>query len=525
MRYKPVVLLILDGWGVARPARGNAITQAKTPVTDSLIASFPHGVLSSMGGSVGLPWKEMGNSEVGHLAMGTGRVLFQDLMRINNAIESGSLEHNKVLETAFKQVKELDSNLHLWGLASDGGVHGHITHLLAILGLAKKYKIKQAFLHLVLDGRDTARDNGIDFIKTVEEEIARIGFGRIATVIGRFWAMDRDNHWQRTKKAYDLMVSDQAEITTDQLNLKNCIKEKYQLGIYDEEMPPISVNNGESKIKYNDVIILTNFRADRARQITKAFSLPTFTKFERKNNPKNFLVATMTTYDEFLPVEVIFSQEKVDNSLAKLISKAGLKQLHIGETEKYAHITYFFDGYKENPLPGEEYALVKSVDEDCQNQPEMGAYSITNKVERVISQNRYDFILVNFANADMVGHTGDLKATIKAVEVVDECIGRIIKASLSINGVVIVTADHGNAEEMINPNTGEVVKSHTTNPVPIWLVGQDFRCVALSNTDLYSANQTPVGILADVAATVLDLLDVPADEKMEGRSLVDLLKC
>ncbi len=520
---KPVVLVVLDGWGVAQDYAGNAITQANTPVMDSLIEEYPATTLQASGEAVGLPWGEAGNSEVGHLSLGLGRVFYQDLPRINRSINDGSFFEHKILLKAVEKIKKYDSALHIMGLSSDGGVHASIEHLYFLLQFAQRNNLKKVYLHLILDGRDTAMDAGARFVQDVQNKIKDYGVGKIATISGRFYAMDRNNNWDRTEKAYLALTEGQGNQGSDPLEL---VLSSYKKKIYDEEFVPavITNNNKVSVVQDNDVFVFFNYRPDRARQITKAFVLKDFDKFNRKKYLKNLTFITFTEYEKDLPVEVLFPPEKIKNTLGEILSQNNLRQLRIAETEKYAHVTYFFNGGIEKELKGEDHILIPSpMVDNYADTPEMSALEITKTLLEKIDENIYDFILVNFANADMIGHTGNIKAAVIGVETVDECLGRIVKKVLKYDGLVLITADHGNAEIMFNMQSGQIDKEHTSNPVPFILVGNDYRGKNFEwqktpVSDLSLIN--PQGILPDVAPTILKILNIKKPKEMTGFSII-----
>jgi len=524
LKKRPVVLVILDGWGVAPPSRANAISQAKTPVMDKLISTYPTMTLQASGESVGLPWGEMGNSEVGHMNIGAGKIIYQDLPRINKAIIDKTFYKNKVLLEAVKKVKENNSKFHLMGLVSTGGVHSSLDHLFALLEFCQMEKLKNVYLHCFLDGRDTPRNSGENFITKLEAKIKELGVGKIASLSGRYYAMDRDNRWERIKKAYLAITKGESEQKfTDPLE---AIKKSYQNNIFDEEFIPtvITDKNGKplAKVENGDSVVFFNFRADRARQLTKAFVLPGFSKFERGEYLKDVYFVTMTEYEKNLPVFVAFPPEEVKNPLAKVIADYHLKQLHIAETEKYAHVTFFINGEREEAFPGEDRILVPSPSVSSYDQkPEMSCRKITERLISEINTGKYDFCVVNYANADMVGHTGVFPAIIKAIEAVDECLGQLVAAVLDIDGALVITADHGNAEEKIDLQTGFIIKEHSTNPVPLIIVAKEWEnhptALALGN-DLSSL--TPIGLLSDVAPTVLALMGLEKPKEMTGQNLL-----
>ena len=523
-RPKPVILIVLDGWGIAQASAGNAISQASTPNFNQLVADYPCLTLGAAGEAVGLPWAEAGNSEVGHLNIGLGRILYQDLPRINKAISDKSFYQNKAILAAIQHQQKNKSQLHFLGLVSNGGVHSSIEHLHALIALAAEKKLNNFFVQAILDGRDTAFNSGQNFIKEVEDQLNQIGSGQIASLAGRFYAMDRDNHWDRIAKAYEAMVlgsGNQAE------SASQAIKESYQKKIFDEEFVPtvISKNNKPSGlVAENDAIIFFNFRADRARQLTKVLVLPGFDKFAKRKYLSNLFFVCFTEYEKDLPVEIAFSTEAVISTLGQVIAQAGLKQLRIAETEKYAHVTYFFNGGIEKKSAGEEHLLIPSPAVSSYDlKPEMSALELTEKLLQEIGENKYDFILVNFANPDMVSHTGNLKATTCAIEVVDKCLGRIIKAVLLKDGLAFITADHGNAETVFNMQTGMIDKEHSASPVPFIIVSKTYQGKSLFRQNVPGGDLSllpPQGILSDIAPTILKVLGLEKPKEMTGRSLI-----
>jgi len=523
IKFRPVVLVILDGWGVAPPSQGNAVTLAKTPIFNNLLTHYPSMTLQASGEAVGLPWGEMGNSEVGHLNLGAGKIVWQNLPKITRSIADGSFFKNQIFLKAIEHVKRNKSKLHFVGLVSNGMVHSSINHLFALLEMAKQNNVKDVFIHAILDGRDTPFNSGEVFIKELENKIQQFNIGKIATLSGRYWAMDRDNHWERTEKVYKAMTEGKAEQYA-QKPLK-VITDSYSKRVYDEEFIPTVITDENNKplgiVSDNDAVIFFNFRPDRARQLTKAFVLPDFNGFTRSRKLENLFFVTMTEYEVGLPVYIAFPPEKIENPLAKILSDFGLKQFHIAETEKYAHVTFFFNGGREQPFEGEERLLIPSPRVSSYDQkPEMSAPEVAAKTIEAINSGKYDFIIVNFANPDMVGHTGNLEAAKKAVEVVDELLGKILLSVLKINGVAIVTADHGNIEEMINLRTGEIDKEHSTNPVPFIIVGQTFELknplTEVPDLSIFS----PFGVLADVAPTILKIMGLEKPKEMTGTALI-----
>ncbi len=523
-RPKPVILVVLDGWGINQPYTGNAISQAKTTVMDELISRYPSMTLRASGEAVGLTWGENGNSEVGHTNMGLGRIIYQDIPRINKAISDNSFYQNKALLGAIEHTKKNKSRLHLLGLVSNGNVHSSIEHLLALIALAREKKVKDLFIHVILDGRDTQYNSGLNFIKKIERQITEYGLGKIATISGRFYAMDRNNNWSRIAKAYLAMTKGEGN-TSD--NVIKVIEESYKKKIYDEEFVPAAITkNGKpvGKVQKNDAIIFFNFRADRARQITKAFVLHGFDKFAGWDYIDNLFFVCFTEYEKNLPVVVAFLPEEMKNTLGEIIAQAGLKQLRIAETEKYAHVTYFFNGGRETKSDGEDHVLIPSPPVASYDlKPEMSAPVVTDRLIKLIEQDDYDFILVNFANPDMVGHTGNIKAAIKAVETVDKCLGKIVKAVLPKDGVVLITADHGNCELMFNMQNGIIDKEHTANPVPFIVAGKQFEGQAIGYQDVVNKDLSlvqPQGILSDIAPTILKIIGLEKPTEMTGRSLI-----
>lgn len=523
-RPKPVVLAILDGWGVAPDGHGNAITQAKTPNIDRFIREYPVMTLSASGTEVGLGFGEMGNSEVGHMNIGAGRIYYQTFLRINKAIAGKSFFENKALLEAMEYVKKHKSSLHLIGLVSPGNVHASEEHCYALLQLAKKHKIKNVFVHAILDGRDTQYNSSPDFIARLQKKMHEYRVGVIASLSGRFYAMDRDSRWERTEQAYRAIAEGKASAyVTDPLA---AIDASYKNGVYDEEFVPVVIGE-EGKpiatVSDNDAVIFFNFRADRARQLTEAFVLPSFAKFSR-TRLNHVCFVTLTEYEKEIPVAVAFPPVIVHDCLAEVISHARLKQLHIAETEKYAHITFFLNGTLEEPFPGEDRKIIPSPKVPRYDKaPEMSAPEITRYVVKAIEDDEYDVIFVNFANADMVGHTGNLKATKKAISVIDTCLGEIADRVLASDGVFLITADHGNAEEVENVQTKKKDKEHSTNPVPFMIIGNQYKGRASAAGDPPEGDLSlmrPVGMLADVAPTMLQLLDIPQPKEMTGRALI-----
>ena len=518
---KPVVLVILDGMGMSPIAEGNAVYNAKTPFFDSLIKSNKSTLLHASGQEVGLSFGEIGNSEVGHLNLGTGRVVMQDLPRIDQTIQNGSFFENNVLNIAIENVNKNKSTLHLLGLVSNGGVHSHIKHLLALLDLAKKKNVKNVAIHIITDGRDTPAKKAAEFIKIVEEKIKNIGLGRIASLCGRFYAMDRDNHWlDRTKLAYDLFIDGVGETFT---SAQETLDAGYKNGENDESLKPKIIDKNLT-IKNKDSVVLFNFRIDRMKQLSKCLIDPDFKDFERGTFNKDLTVVTFTNYG-FEPskmVHIAFFSETLNNSLAEILSKSELNQFHIAETEKYAHVTYFFNGGAEKAFKSESRELIPSPRVLSYDQkPEMSAEDVANHFVSYFKKNRPEFSVINFANCDMVGHTGNYKATIRAVEVVDKCLNNVVSECIKNDSIVLVTADHGNAEQMINLDTHEIDKEHTVNPVPFIIVTSEKAETGLDKPTLSSMQ--PTGVLADVSPTILNLLEINKPAEMNGQSLKDII--
>lgn len=524
MKPKPLVLAILDGWGVAPDSEGNAISHAKTPAMDHFLREYPCMTLFASGAEVGLSFGEMGNSEVGHLNIGAGRVYYQTLPRIDHAVVDGSFQTNSAFMQAAAHVKEHKSRLHIVGLVSHGNVHSSQDHLHQLLIFAKQQKLDEVYIHVILDGRDSPRDSGVVFVKELQAVMKKNKIGEIASICGRYYAMDRDNRWDRIEKAYNAMALGIGQnYASDPVD---AIKDSYANNVFDEEfLPTVIGKEGRptTVVTQDDAVIFFNFRPDRARQLTKAFVLPAFEKFER-HYVENLFFVTMTEYEKEIPIVVAYPPNVVANSLAEVVSKAGLKQFHIAETEKYAHITFFLNGTIEDEFPGEDRSIIPSPQVATYDKaPAMSAYEITKEVIRVVDAEEYDCIFLNFANPDMVGHTGDLAETIKAVEVVDECLQKIYDHVLAKNGVLVITADHGNAEEVTNVQTGVMDKEHSTNPVPLIIVGKEYRGLAGPAGDPPNGDLSlmpPVGMLADVAPTVLKLLGIEQPQEMTGRPLI-----
>ncbi|MFA6537103.1 MAG: 2,3-bisphosphoglycerate-independent phosphoglycerate mutase [Patescibacteria group bacterium] len=524
-RPKPVVLVILDGWGIAPPVDSNAVTSARTPNFNSYVANYPAMTLLASGESVGLSWGEMGNSEVGHLNLGVGKIFYQNLPRIGKSIDDESFFSNSVLQKAVEHVKKNNGKLHLMGLVSDGKVHSAMKHCLALLDFAKRMEIKDVLVHAFLDGRDTPFNSAQNFLAELQEKIDKLKIGRIASLHGRLYAMDRDNHWERIEKSYSAMVLGKAEETF--ADYTKALELSYKDKVFDEEFVPclIGKNIEQNLVKDNDAVVFFNYRADRGRELTKTFVLDNFEQFKRGEKLQNLFFATMTEYEEGLPVEIIFPREEIKASLPKQIALAGLRQLHVAETEKYAHVTFFFSGGEENPFEGEDRLVIPSPRVDSYSRtPAMSAGKLKETLVKEIVDDKYDFIVVNFANPDMVGHTGDLGATVAAVEFTDKCLGELIHVILEKDGVALITADHGNAEELLNLQTGEMDKEHSTNPVPFIVVGRKYEGRTTEEVELVGHDLSliqPIGLLSDIAPTILKIMGLEIPKEMSGKPLID----
>ena len=505
MSKKPVMLMILDGWGVAPASDVNAATLAQTPNLDRYFAEFPYTTLEASGMEVGLPEGQIGNSEVGHLNIGAGRIIYQSLTRITKAIKDGDFFTNEVLCACMDKTKNAGKALHLMGLLSDGGVHSNINHLIALLEMAKARGLEKVYVHAFLDGRDVPPKSAVGFIKQLQEAIAGMDFGKIATVMGRYYAMDRDNRWDRLEKAYKTLVFGEGNLVVDPVH---GVEASYEAGVTDEFVEPMVVEGVDAKITSGDGIIFFNFRPDRARQITRALNDAEFPHFERPASalPVNFVC--MTQYDATIDAPVAYPPEEYNDTLGEVLAKEGKHQLRIAETEKYAHVTFFFNGGVEEPNLNEERVLINSPKVATYNlQPEMSAYDVTNALLAELDKDKFDVVVLNYANPDMVGHTGVLPAAIKAMEAVDECVGKVVDKVLSLGGSVCITADHGNLEKMAEAD-GTPHTAHTTNVVPFILVSNE-------EHKLHS------GVLADIAPTMLELLNIEKPAVMTGSSLIE----
>ena len=510
MSKKPTVLMILDGYGLNDSVKGNAVAEGKTPVMDRLMKEYPFVKGNASGMAVGLPDGQMGNSEVGHLNMGAGRIVYQDLTKITKAIQDGDFFENKALLAACANVKENGSSLHLMGLVSDGGVHSHIEHIFGLLELAKRQGIEKVYVHCFLDGRDTPPASGKEYVEQLEAKMKELGVGEVATVMGRYYAMDRDNRWDRVEKAYRALVYGEGEQAASG---PEGIQASYDKDETDEfVLPTVVVKDGKptAVIKEKDSIIFFNFRPDRAREITRTFCDDEFTGFERGARVKTTYVC-FTEYDVTIEnKQVAFVKEEITNTFGEFLAAHGLKQARIAETEKYAHVTFFFNGGVEEPNEGEDRILVKSPKVATYDlKPEMSAYEVCDKLTEAIRSGKYDVIIINFANPDMVGHTGVEAAAVKAIEAVDECVGKAVEAIKEVDGQMFICADHGNAEQLIDEETGEPFTAHTTNPVPFILVNAD---------PAYRLREG--GCLADIAPTLIQLMGMEQPKEMTGKSLI-----
>jgi 2,3-bisphosphoglycerate-independent phosphoglycerate mutase len=512
-KTKPVLLVVLDGWGIRQEREANAIAIAGTPSIDALVREFPSTAVETSGLSVGLPEGQMGNSEVGHTNLGAGRIVYQDLVRINRAVEDGSFYSNDALLLACRRAKESGGALHLMGLVSDGGVHSHLDHLHACLELARREGVPRTFVHAFMDGRDTPPRSGLGYLAGVEKRLRDRGYGKVATVCGRYYAMDRDKRWDRVGLAHAALVKGEGFRASSGVA---AMEESYARGDGDEFVKPTAVVNGDGApvgpVRDGDAVIFFNFRADRAREITRAFTDPGFREFERKATPRLSAWVCMTEYDKTFALPVAFPPADLTEIFPEIVARSGLRQLRCAETEKYAHVTFFFNGGRETVYPNEDRILVPSPRDvkTYDQKPEMSAREVTDKLVEAIGTGKYGFALVNYANPDMVGHTGLLDAAVKAVKVVDECVGRLWQAARKQGMALLLTADHGNCEMMTDPVTGEPHTAHTLNPVPFVLADPDFK----------GAKLRARGVLADVAPTALRVMGLPQPKEMKGLGLV-----
>nr|YP_009654321.1 Phosphoglycerate mutase [Pleurostichidium falkenbergii]QCH39608.1 Phosphoglycerate mutase [Pleurostichidium falkenbergii] len=501
----PIILTILDGWGYSENIKGNAIKLANTSNIDEIWRKYPHSLLNASGENVGLPKNQMGNSEVGHTTIGSGRVINQDLVRIKKSIDDGDFFNSETIHQLCKKITKKSSKLHIVGLCSDGGVHSHVDHLKALIKIISKYE-SETCLHLITDGRDTSPQIAAKFLNIIDGEIKRNNNINICTISGRYYSMDRDCRWSRTEKAYKVLTENKEIVQSD--NFEEIINNFYEIGISDEFIPPTRVREG--KISNNDGVLFFNFRPDRIRQLIQSLAKPNFKGFvTRKIN--NLLFTTFTEYDSTLNFPIVFPHINQKNFLGQVISNHNIRQLRLAETEKYAHVTYFFNGGIEEPFPGEDRELIPSPRIDTYDlKPAMSAYEITESIMNAIDKNIYDLIIVNYANPDMVGHTGNLEATINAVEVVDDCMKTLFNKVTNVQGTLIITADHGNADYMID-DRNRPCKSHSTNLVPFIIV---------ENSDDKKYTLKSEGNLADIAPTILELLDINIPKEMNGKSLI-----
>lgn len=504
---KPLMLMILDGWGINPCPDSNAVAMAKTPNLAGYLQEFPHVQIRTSGMAVGLPDAQMGNSEVGHLNLGAGRVVYQDFTRITKSIQDGDFFTNPTLLDCITKVKASGGRLHLAGLLSDGGVHSHNTHLYALVELARQQGVTDVFIHCLLDGRDTPPQSGAGYLAELTTELDKIGCGRIATVMGRYYAMDRDNRWERVEQAYNAMVLGQGKQAG---SADEAIQASYAANVTDEFMLP-TVIAPAAPINDGDAIIFFNFRSDRAREITRALTFKDFDGFSRQRVPQLAGYVCMTEYDATFGLPIAYAQQELTNLLGGVLAEAGMKQLRIAETEKYAHVTFFFNGGVEAPFNNEDRALIPSPKEVAtyDQKPEMSAYLVADELVKRLDQDLYDVVILNFANCDMVGHTGILPAAIRAVEAVDACAARVVEKVRQLGGTVLITADHGNAEQMADEN-GEPYTAHTCNPVWLILVDDSRKGAVLKEG----------GKLADIAPTMLKLLNLPQPKEMTGESLL-----
>ena len=520
---KPLVLVVLDGWGEWSTKIGNPVAYANLPTIGKLNKYYPKLLLEASGIAVGLPWGVVGNSEVGHQTIGSGQIIYHYLPTITSAIRSDAFFRNQVLLNAIAWTKKYNSRLHFLGLVSDGGVHSHIDHLVGLLKLAKEQGVPKVFIHAVTDGRDTSPKSADKYLKIILEKTKQIGVGIIVSIAGRYYAMDRNKNWDRTEKAF---LAYTKGVGIKEQNPQRAIENQYNRKITDEYIEPVVMVDNQNKpvglVEDNDAIVCFNFRGDRSRQITKAFVMPNFDKFKKAKQPHNIKFVCFAQYEEGLPVDIVFPPHKITTRVAEILSKSNKKQLRIAETEKFAHVTYFFNGGIGDPFVGEDRIFVPSKNvRSYAEDPRMSAYEITKKLLKAIIEKDYDFVLVNYANSDMVGHTGDFKAGIKAVEVVDNCLQQLMATVLKKGGCLIITADHGNIEEMINLETGEIDTKHSINPVPCWLVAPDNQR-AESIVDRTSFGTK--GMIADIAPTILELLKIRIPKDMVGISLLDKFK-
>ncbi|HMB66152.1 MAG TPA: 2,3-bisphosphoglycerate-independent phosphoglycerate mutase [Patescibacteria group bacterium] len=517
---KPIILMILDGWGEWNTEKGNPVFKAELPTYSKLNQYYPKVLLQASGMSVGLPWGVMGNSEVGHQTLGSGQIIYQFLPTINAAISDGSFFDNEILLKTLEHTKKNDSDLHLVGLVSDGGVHSDMEHLVALLGFAQEQGLKNVYIHAITDGRDTDPKSATNYITSLQESIKEIGVGTIATLSGRYYTMDRNKNWDRLEKSFLAFTQGKGVQETDPIQ---AIENQYQKDITDEYLEPVVLTDDSGKprglIKDNDAVVCFNFRKDRSRQIARALSVKDFNEFKEVKPPQNIKFVGFTKYEEALPIEAVFHAQEVTTRLGEILSRNKKKQFRTAETEKYAHVTYFFNGGEEKAFPGEDRKVIPSKNAPSYaTKPEMSAREVTDEVLKAVDSDKYDFILVNYANPDMVGHTGDFQAGVKALEFVDSCVDEVIKKVLAKQGNLIITADHGNIEEMIDLYTGERDTEHSTNPVPCWFLTPDNKKSAAGDKNFRGE---VAGMLVDIAPTILDLFKIEKPDPMVGRSLLE----
>ncbi|MFC1827697.1 2,3-bisphosphoglycerate-independent phosphoglycerate mutase [Thermodesulfobacteriota bacterium] len=509
----PILMAILDGWGAGPLIESNAIHMAETPNMDRWQNRYPSTTLLAHNGAVGLPEGQMGNSEVGHLNIGAGRIVYQDFTRINRAIETGTFSKSEILRNTFAKALKSKSGLHLMGLISDGGVHSHINHLFALLKMAAGHGLTKVYIHAFMDGRDTPPSSGINYISQLQNELDRIGTGRLASISGRFYAMDRDKRWKRIQIAWQALVDGQGTVATDPVQ---AVQDAYDRGETDEFIRPIILldekNQPVATVKDNDIVLMFNFRADRVRELTHVFTDDRWQEFELSNRPKLSEYVTFTQYDKQFTLPIVFPPVSMDHILAEEVSSHGLRQLRIAETEKYAHVTYFFNGGREEPFPLEDRVLIPSPQEVAtyDQKPEMSAYLVTDELLSYMDTDQYSLIVLNFANGDMVGHSGIMEAAIQACEAVDACLGKIVEKFITKGGIVLITADHGNAETMCDPHSLCPITAHSLNPVPFILLSEKHKDCTLRKD----------GSLPDIAPTILSLQNLPIPKEMTGKSLI-----
>lgn len=520
--YKPVVLVVLDGWGVSTNSRGNVLKETPLPTIEKLDNFYPMTTLQASGISVGLFWGEPGNSEVGHMSLGSGRIIYQNLPKITLSIQDGTFFKNEALLGALENAVKKGTSLHLMGLVGEGSVHSYAEHIQALLEAAKNAGLEKVYIHAFTDGRDSPPTSGTQSISKLQAKMKSIGVGKIATVCGRNWAMDRNNNWDRIEKAYRMLTESKGELAEDPIAY---MQSSYARGVTDEYLEPcVITEDGQpvAKIQNQDSVIFFNFREDRARQLTQAFTLPGFEKIKKDRLETEFV--TLTEYEKDMPVKIMFPPDKPIGGLGELLSKKGLRQLRIAETEKYAHVTYFFNEGKEEPWPGEDRLLVPSPSvSKFDEKPEMSSAELTQKLVDAIELGKYDFILANYANADMVGHTGNSKAASEAVTAIDKSLSILIPVILKAGGCLLITADHGNVEEITNFSTGQINTEHSSNPVPLWLVTPDNH--RQKSPEEIARQQAEVGgLLSDVAPTILEIMGIEKAPDMSGESLLSTLK-